>query len=186
MAEYRAGPWWQGIYYPALGEQFVQKIFNEQENNYPIIDNLSPESTGIRYRMADRGTWGTAKDIARFVAFNLFQTSLPQKVSVLGAEDSPEEQIKWDIARAREQGHQLFIAAMPPNDDLRTGLLEDSEQAKKVRLELDALAKDESRFPMKMLNCFVIRRRSWAILYAKRLNWGWLCCIPRTCIGRWH
>jgi hypothetical protein len=136
--EYIIRPW---------GEQFVQKIFNEQEQKYPIIDNLSPESAGIWYRMKDRGAWGTSADIAQFVAFNLFQTSLSQRVTILGAGGSPEEQIKWDIARARDQGHQLFVAAMPPNDDFRTGLLGDSEQAKKVRLELDALAKDERRLP---------------------------------------
>ena len=136
--EYIIRPW---------GEQFVQKIFNEQENCYPLIDNLSPESAGIWYRMKDRGAWGTSADIAQFVAFNLFQTSLPQKAQILGAGGSPEENIKWDIARARDQGHQLFVAAMPPNDDFRASLLGDSEQAKKVRLEFDALAKDEKRLP---------------------------------------
>jgi UDP-2,3-diacylglucosamine pyrophosphatase LpxH len=136
--EYIIRPW---------GEQFVQKMFNEQENNYPIIDNLSPESAGIRYRMADRGAWGTAKDVAQFVAFNLFQTSLSQKVDILGAGGSPEDNIKWDIARARAQGHQLFVAALPQDDAFRKGILGDSEQAKKVRLELDALAKNEKRLP---------------------------------------
>jgi len=136
--EYIIRPW---------GEQFVQKIFNEQENNYPVIDNLSPESAGIRYRMADRGVWGTGEDIAQFVSFNLFQTSLRQKVQILGDEKSPEEKPKWDIPKARGQGHRLFVAALPQDDPFRAGLLGDSEQAEKTKLELDALAKDDKRLP---------------------------------------
>ncbi len=136
--EYIVRPW---------GEQFVQKVFNEQEDQYPIIDNLSPESAGIRYRMADRGVWGTGEDIARFASFNLFQTSLRQKVQILGEENSPEEKPRWNIPRAREQGHRLFIAALPQDDPFRAGLLGDSEQAKKAQIELDALARDDKRLP---------------------------------------
>jgi len=136
--EYIIRPW---------GEQFVQKMFNEQEDNYPIIDNLSPESAGIRYRMADRGVWGTGADIAQFVSFNLFQTSLRQKVQILGDELTPGEKPKWDIPKARRQGHRLFLAALPQDDPFRAGLLEDSEQVKKAQLELDALAKDEKLLP---------------------------------------
>lgn len=136
--EYIIRPW---------GEQFVQKIFNEQKNNYPIINSLSPESAGIRYRMADRGAWGTADDIAKFVAFNLSQTSLRQKVQILGAGDSPEDKPKWDITKAREQGHRLFVAALPKNDMFRAELLGESEKAMKARVELDELARDEKRLP---------------------------------------
>ena len=136
--EYIIRPW---------GEQFVQKIFNEQENNYPVIDNLSPESAGIRYRMAERGVWGTGEDIAQFISFNLFQTSLRQKVQILGDAGSPEEKTKWDIPKARGQGHRLFVAALPQDDSFRAGLLGDSEQAEKTKLELDALAKDDKRLP---------------------------------------
>jgi UDP-2,3-diacylglucosamine pyrophosphatase LpxH len=129
------------------GERFVQKIFNEQENNYPIIDNLSPESAGIRYRMADRKIWGTGEDIAKFVSFNLFQTSLRQKVQILGDERFPEEKPKWDIPKARRQGHRLFVAALPKDDPFRTELLSDTEQAVNARMELDALATDEKQLP---------------------------------------
>jgi UDP-2,3-diacylglucosamine pyrophosphatase LpxH len=136
--EYIIRPW---------GEQFVQKMFNEQESNYPIIDNLSPESAGIRYRMADRGVWGTGADIAQFIAFNLSQTSLRQKVQILGDERFPEEKPKWNITKAREQGYRLFVAALPSDDALRSGLLGDREPAKKARMELDTLAKDKKRLP---------------------------------------
>ena len=29
------------------GELFVQRMFNNEEKSYPIIDNLVPESTGV-------------------------------------------------------------------------------------------------------------------------------------------
>jgi len=47
------------------GELFVQRLFNEQERTYPIIDNLSPETAGARYRATDRGVWGSAADVAK-------------------------------------------------------------------------------------------------------------------------
>lgn len=62
--EYILRPW---------GEQFVQKLFNDEERCYPIIDNLSPETAGTRYRMADQGLWKSASDVARFIAFNIFE-----------------------------------------------------------------------------------------------------------------
>jgi UDP-2,3-diacylglucosamine pyrophosphatase LpxH len=134
------------------GERFVQKIFNDQEDVYPIIDNLSPESAGVRYRMEDRGVWGTASDTARFVEFNLFQTSLSQKVKALGPDQSPQDQPKWDIARARKLGHGLFVAAMPQDDAFRTQLIEDSDLAKKVRSALDTLANDTKQLPDEDVN----------------------------------
>jgi len=136
--EYIIRPW---------GERFVQKIFNDQEKIYPIIDNLSPESAGVSYRMADRGKWGTGKDIAQFLAFNLFQTSLPQMAQVLGTEESPEDKPKWDISEARKLGHRLFVAALSEDDGFRAQLLENSDQAKEVRRELDMLANDPKRLP---------------------------------------
>lgn len=129
------------------GEQFVQKIFNDQENLYPIIDNLSPESAGVWYRMQDRGVWGTGSDMAQFVAFDLFQTSLRQKVRVLGPDQSPEDKPKWNITEARKLGHRLFVAALPQDDGLRAQLLENSDQAKEIRQELDMLGLDTKRLP---------------------------------------
>jgi hypothetical protein len=136
--EYVIRPW---------GELFVQKIFNDQENLYPVIDNLSPESAGVRYRMEERGVWGTGSDIAQFVAFNLFQTSLRQKVRVLGAEESPEDKPQWNITEARKLGHRLFVAALPQDDGFRAQLVQDSDRAQEARRELDMLAKDAKRLP---------------------------------------
>ena len=89
------------------GELFVQKLFNEQEETYPIIDNLSPESAGARYRAADRGLWGSASDIARLVMFNLMETSPKQKSASLGS--GAVQRREWDLKVARKLGADLFI-----------------------------------------------------------------------------
>ena len=130
------------------GEQFVQKLFNEEEEQYPIIDNLAPESAGARYRLEDRGLGKTATDLANFLSFNLFQTSLEQKVQILGENDSSKEQPRTvSIPLGRKAGSKLFISALPKDDGFRAMLTDDSEQAMALRKELDALALDEKRLP---------------------------------------
>ncbi len=126
------------------GERFVQKLFNEQENVYPVIDNLSPETAGARYRMADRGLWKSIADVARFVAFNAFETSLTQLVQALGEPESPEE---WNVKVGRAMNHRLFADALPSDDPFRITLLGDTTEATKLRKELDALAHDPERLP---------------------------------------
>ncbi len=125
------------------GERFVQSIFNAEEETYPIIDNMSPETAGARYRMADRGLWRTAADMARFVAFNLFETSMQQKGQFLG--DTKPEDPKWDIALGRTMGHLLFANALAVDDPFRSALLADGDDAKALRAELDAMANDSKR-----------------------------------------
>jgi len=128
------------------GEYFVQTIFNEEERAYPIIDNLSPESAGVRYRMAERGPVGSATDMARFVAFNVFQTSLAQKAGFLGRSDD-EEQGATDAAdrarrrreRAQALGHKLFLQILAPADPLHPLIQEDSPAGRALRQELDGL-----------------------------------------------
>lgn len=125
------------------GERFVQKLFNEQEAVYPVIDNLSPESAGARYRMADRGLWQSAGDLARFITFNLVETSVAQKGAFLGAETGAAA--LPDEARARTLGHELVLAALPADDPFAQAALGDTEQATALRRELDQFLRDESR-----------------------------------------
>ena len=125
------------------GENFVQKIFNDVERDYQLIDNLSPESAGIRYRMADRSMWETAEDVANFLAFNLFETSINQKVALLGPEtaDTPT----WDVAVGRELGYKLFANALDPQDPFRMSLLENDAIAESMRKTLDQIARDPNK-----------------------------------------
>lgn len=129
------------------GERFVQRVFNEQEANYPVIDNLSPVTAGLRYRMEDRGIWGTTADMARFLVFNLFETSIAQKSGFLGPRSGESDAARWKVETARGSGHKLFVAALREGDPFRQQLLAADYQAVALRQELDALVKDKERLP---------------------------------------
>jgi UDP-2,3-diacylglucosamine pyrophosphatase LpxH len=121
------------------GERFVQKLFNAEERQYPIIDNLSPESYGARLRLADRGLWGSAQDLARFLAFNLFETSVAQKSGALGGDVAAGASCTKE--EAASLGYRLFAAALPANDPFKLQLEGTSPQAIALQAQLDALAK---------------------------------------------
>lgn len=127
------------------GELFVQQLFNSQEKTYAIIDNLSPETAGARYRAADRGLWGSAADIAKMLQFNLLETSLKQKSVLLGK--PPSGNVNWDIAIGRQMGASLFLYALPADDPLRIELGKDDAAAAAITSELAALANDALRMP---------------------------------------
>lgn len=153
------------------GERFVQRVFNEQEALYPIIDNLSPETAGVRYRMADRGAWGSLADLARFLAFNLFETSAAQKTAFLGAPKNEPEETKWHVKVARKSGHRLFAAALAPGDPFGKELRANDERAAALRKELDLLAADE-----KSLTDGEVR--GLCDLAAANSKDGWALCRP--------
>jgi hypothetical protein len=85
--------------------------------------------------------------VARFIAFNLFQTSLAQKESALGpSEADPNDPNRWDPARAREQiGYKLFLESLAKDDPLRAEIEGRDAASEALRAELDALARDNSR-----------------------------------------
>lgn len=130
------------------GEAFVQAIFNREEEEFPLIDNLAPSSAGVRHRMASRGLVGSTKDIADFVRFNLFDTSLQQKLQILGPADSDDEAASsepakrsWDLAKARGLGHRLFAGALGNVDSFARALRESTEKEwQQLRAELDKAA----------------------------------------------
>jgi UDP-2,3-diacylglucosamine pyrophosphatase LpxH len=125
------------------GERFVQVLFNEEEKSYPTIDNLSPESAGVRYRMADKGLWRSVADVARFLQFNLFETAMSQKLQVLGADADPSSIPSWDLNVARGWGHLLFARALAEDDPFRKALMSDKDDdARQLRGALDNMARD--------------------------------------------
>jgi metallophosphoesterase superfamily enzyme len=130
---YVASPW---------GEGFVQKLFNSEEKAYPIIDNLSPESYGARLRLADRGLWRSIGDIAKFIAFNLFETTLSQKIQSLGSEEAQGKPCTKQEAELL--GYKVFASALPPDDPFRIQLEGNTVQARELRKQLDDLVKKMS------------------------------------------
>ncbi|MDI2077405.1 metallophosphoesterase [Bradyrhizobium sp. Mp27] len=127
------------------GERFVQQVFNSQEEEYEIIDNVAPETVGVKYRIADRGYVRTVADVARFIAFNLFETSLAQKDASLGTPDENAAD-RWDIKLAREEiGYGLFLEALAKDDPLRAEIEGRDAVSEALRTELAALVRDDKR-----------------------------------------
>jgi hypothetical protein len=124
------------------GERFVHGLYNRVEEQYTLIDNLIPQSNGVRHYLKDRGFFGSAGDVARFLAFNLTQTSLTQ----LGALGEPEHEgpPPWDETKARERGWLLFARALPKDDWYRKKLEEGGAEWSTVKRDLDSLARDPS------------------------------------------
>jgi UDP-2,3-diacylglucosamine pyrophosphatase LpxH len=128
------------------GERFVQKMFNSEEEKYEIIDNISPETVGVKYRIADRGYARSAADFARFVVFDLFETSLAQKNASFGSEVGPNDANRWNLKRAREDiGYRLFLKALPEGDPLRAEIEGQDAASEELRTELAAIALDKTR-----------------------------------------
>jgi len=153
------------------GENFVQEIFNDIECDYPLIDNLSPETAGIRYLMADRSLWENVEDVAGFLAFNLFETSLSQKVGILGPEET--EAPTWDTTIGRELGYKLFANALEPKDPFRKTLLDDDLKSESLREALDQLARDSSRLSDAEVSmyCNLIAIRREGLAGAEKAKW---------------
>jgi UDP-2,3-diacylglucosamine pyrophosphatase LpxH len=120
------------------GEFFVQSIFNKEEMDYPLIDNLSPRSAGLRYRMAERGFSGTTADVGRFLKFNLLETSVRQKGQFLGKEKGVKGQ--WDLKAGRSLGYELFLGAMDPTDPFSKKLRGGQDEWAELQSELSKLA----------------------------------------------
>jgi len=127
----------KGLLFRPEGELLVHKIFNDVEHGYPIIDNLSPLTLGIWYRIQDRGVWGNIADIARLIIFYRFQTSLDHKLAFLGKEEI-DEQAKvgaWDLNYAREElGWKLVAYAIPRDSRLHAELLSKKPDHNVVKL----------------------------------------------------
>jgi hypothetical protein len=97
----------------------------------------------VRHYLKDRGFFGGASDVARFILFNLTQTSLKQ-MGDLG-ESPADGPPPWDVARSRELGWRLFARAMPQGDWYRTKLEQgDGQDWRNVRANLDSLARDSN------------------------------------------
>jgi hypothetical protein len=126
------------------GEQFVHNLYDKVESENQVIDNLIPQSNGVRHLMKKKGFFGAAGDVARFLAFNIGQTSLAQ-IGDLGRPASGK--LEWNVAAAREEGWELFAAATPDGwyrERLRNP---PDESWTAVRRQFDAMAKDPDAVP---------------------------------------
>jgi hypothetical protein len=125
------------------GEQFVQNVFNEEEAKYPLIDNLSPLSAGTKYRLGEAGSRAAARDVSRLVAFNLLETSVSQKISILGERGEGSGPPEWDVGGSRSLGRALFTGALAAEDPLAKVLADSGAFGR----ELDELARNKQEMP---------------------------------------
>ncbi len=126
------------------GEMFVHNLYDRVEQQNEVIDNLIPQSNGVKHLMKKEGFFGAAADVARFLAFNIGQTSLAQK----GALGQPATgKLEWNVEGARQKGWELFAAANP--DEWYREKLKSPPDGSwtAVRTQLDALARDPEAIP---------------------------------------
>jgi UDP-2,3-diacylglucosamine pyrophosphatase LpxH len=100
------------------GEQFVQSFFNQYEEKYPVIDNIS-DSGGISYGLAAEGLKGTGMAFGKFLRFYFAGSSWAQFASSLG-ETSGETLPEWDLDRIRADGDVFFYLSVPADDPMRS------------------------------------------------------------------
>jgi len=123
------------------GEWFVQSLFNKEEAELPLIDNLTPHTAGVRYKIQHPEDLGTIENVAMFLRFNLLETSLRQKIQSLGKDERGNPQ--WNLEQGRELGYELFLGALDPKDPFAIALQEDTVDSSwgKLRAELSKQAK---------------------------------------------
>ncbi len=130
------------------GEAFVADQFNRIEKTYPLIDNVLPLTAGLKLYLDEHSVVANGGDVAKFLAFNIFRTSLRQKVALRINSDG-SAQMAWNIQNARRLGHRLVASAMPDDDLDRAKLLASDEQVwKDARVALDeSLLSNDSASP---------------------------------------
>lgn len=131
------------------GESFVQELYNKVEPGYPLIDNVQPMTSALANYLRNEGLLkAVPRDLARFISFNLFDTSLRQKLT-LGGPGAKTGEPSWNVEKARKLGWRLFSDALSDGDPIRDGLRAEPPAAEwqAVRAELDAMANNASALP---------------------------------------
>lgn len=128
------------------GEQFVQKFYNNYENEFPTIDNLSEESVGIRYAINAKGFLGTLEAVANYLRFTFTQTSLQQFGQGLGK--SKKGVIKWDVTTIKTDQKtsrdrlEFLIQSMSKDEPFRK-VAEENMQKQTTLPEISAFSDEE-------------------------------------------
>lgn len=116
-----------------FGEQMVQQFYNTYEQQFPILDNLSKESEGMRYIIEADGFSGAVNGVADFFRFFLFDLSWKQRVAFLGPEEKPSKRPDWDVKTIQDKYDVDFLISSLPFDDKIRRIAEDNKQEIKVK-----------------------------------------------------
>lgn len=102
------------------GEQFVQSYYNQFEERYPIIDNISSEGEGVKLGVAAAGIGDTLAAVGNFFRFFLFGQSVDQFFVALGPQEAGTSRTpRFDFAAIRAQGDRFLLESIPVDDPLR-------------------------------------------------------------------
>jgi UDP-2,3-diacylglucosamine pyrophosphatase LpxH len=123
------------------GEQFVQSFYNQYEEKYPVIDNIS-DNGGISYGLSAEGLKGTGMAVGKFLRFYLAGSSWSQFASSLGGPGDPAPE--WDIDRIRANGDVFFYESLPTEDPMRS-VAEAAYEEGSLGMTLSDLSDEEIR-----------------------------------------
>lgn len=98
------------------GEQFVQSFYNEYEEKYPVIDNIS-DNGGIGYGLKAERLPGIGMAVGKFLRFYFGGSSWAQFAQSLGDKDGKAPE--WDIDRIRADGDVFFYESISTSDPMR-------------------------------------------------------------------
>jgi len=119
------------------GEQFVQEFYNQFEEKYPTIDNVTDELKAMRLGLGAEGTKGSAKGALEFLKFLALRESWEQVTHLLGGDGGVGS--PWDVAAERAKG-DTFLKSSFPTNDVAQQLLQGVKDA-----ETDAFVRDPAR-----------------------------------------
>ncbi|PYR35889.1 MAG: hypothetical protein DMF89_20195 [Acidobacteria bacterium] len=97
------------------GEAVAQRIHNQYEPRFPIIDSMAVLGTGIKYALSEAGA--ELKAIPSLVRYLLFASSWQQFRMEL--DDGDVRAPTWDIAQVRAQGASFLISSIPDDDPFK-------------------------------------------------------------------
>lgn len=128
--------------YRPWGEQMVQQFYNQYEEFFPVIDNLSSEGLGVRLGLAALDAMDISVAINRFFKFLLYHQSWDQAISFLGEEETLRS-IDWDIVRVREEeSFDKLLDCFDFNDPIRI-LAKKDRKAGEVKIRMSDLTNEE-------------------------------------------
>ena len=93
------------------GENMVQQFYNQYEEIFPIVDNLSNEKAGVKYAVQQSGIGSSVDAVAKFFRFFLFQESVGQGFTALGREGAP---LKWNYGAIQAKDIGFFVQVLDP------------------------------------------------------------------------
>jgi UDP-2,3-diacylglucosamine pyrophosphatase LpxH len=106
------------------GEQFVQRYYNQFEERFPIIDNLTNELDGVKIALVEAGPADSLRAVRDGLKFLLLQQSRTQFASMLGGDSDRTLGAGgvpgWDIELIRTQiGDRFLVESLDSDDPLR-------------------------------------------------------------------